>query len=89
MSYLITYDLCKPGQNYDDLIKAIKTYSWCKVAESAWVITSSKTSVEIRDHLKSKIDKNDVLFVAKLNGEAAWCGASDSVTKWLKENLNK
>ena len=36
---------------------------------------------------KSKIDKNDKLFVGKLTGEAAWYGESDAVTKWLKENL--
>ena len=87
MAYIITYDLYKPGQNYDELIKAIKTYYWCKIAESAWVVTTTKSSSEIRDHLKSKIDKNDKLFVGKLTGEAAWYGESDDVTKWLKENL--
>ena len=87
MAYIITYDLCKPGQNYDELINAIKTYNWCKIAESAWVVTTTKKASEIRDHLKSKIDKNDKLFVGKLNGEAAWYGESDTVTKWLKENL--
>lgn len=81
MVYIITYDLCKPGQNYDELIKAIKTYNWCKIAESTWGVTTTKNSTEIRDYLKSKIDKNDKLFVGKLTGEAAWYGESDDVTK--------
>ena len=87
MAYIVTYDLCKPGQNYDELIKAIKTYHWCKITESAWVITTTKSSVEIRDYLKGKLDKNDKLFVGKLTGEAAWSGESQEVAEWLKKNL--
>lgn len=87
MAYLITYDLCKPGQNYEGLIKAIKNYNCCRIAESAWVITGANSSVEIRDYLKTKIDKNDKLFVARLTGEAAWYGETDAITKWLKEYL--
>ena len=63
-SFILTYDLCEPGQNYEGLIDAIKTYNWCKIAKSAWIITSTKSSVDIRDHLKAKIDKNDKLFLA-------------------------
>ena len=32
MSYFISYDLSNPGQNYDDLIDAIKKYgTYCKL----------------------------------------------------------
>lgn len=85
--FIITYDLCKPGQNYEELIEAIKTYNWCKIAKSAWVVTCTKTSVEIRDHLESKIDKNDKLFVGQLTSNAAWYGESKDVSQWLKDNL--
>ena len=88
MAYLITYDLCKPGQNYNDLTTAITSYpGYCKLSESSWVVTSTKTSSEIRDHLTSYLDKNDVLFVGKLSGEADWIGEPEKVTKWLKANL--
>lgn len=87
MSYIITYDLDAPGQNYGKLIEKIKTYHWAKLTESCWCITSSKTSTEIRDDLKSVLDKNDKLFVAKLTGEAAWYGLPDDVSNWLKSNL--
>ncbi|MBR7127980.1 MAG: hypothetical protein IKD09_05300 [Lentisphaeria bacterium] len=58
-----------------------------KITESAWVITTTKSSVEIRDYLKGKLDKNDKLFVGKLTGEAAWSGESQEVAEWLKKNL--
>lgn len=87
MAYLLTYDLCKPGQNYEGLINAIKTYNWCKIAESAWVITGATSSSEIYNRLKPKIDTNDKLFVAKLTGEATWYGEPEEVTKWLKNHL--
>ncbi len=86
-SFILTYDLCEPGQNYEGLIDAIKTYNWCKIAKSAWIITSTKSSVDIRDHLKAKIDKNDKLFVGQLTGNAAWYGESNDVSQWLKDNL--
>lgn len=87
MAYIITYDLNRPGQNYDELIKAIKTYHWCKIAESAWVVTTTKKAEQIRDHLLSNIDSNDKIFVCKLFREAAWNGEPNDVTKWLQDNL--
>lgn len=86
-SYVVTYDLCEPGQNYEGLIEAIKTYNWCKIAKSAWIITSIKSSVDIRDHLEAKIDKNDKLFVGQLSGNAAWYGESSDVSQWIQDNL--
>lgn len=87
MAYIITYDLDAPGQNYDKLIKKIKTYHWAKLTESCWCITSSKPAKDIRDDLNSALDKNDKLFVAKLSGESAWTGLSSDVSNWLKNNL--
>jgi hypothetical protein len=79
MSKIITYDLDSPGQDYSKLIDAIKSYSdWAKISESCWVISSADSCVTIRDNLKNYIDTNDKLFVATLNGEAAWSGSISS-----------
>lgn len=51
-SYMVIYDLCALGRNYDALYAAIKSYgTWGKLTESAWVVVSSSSSVEIRDYL--------------------------------------
>jgi hypothetical protein len=84
--YVITYDLCKPGQNYDNLIAAIKKYSWAKVTESSWFIGTADSAATVRDNLLRYIDSGDRLMVAALTGEASWhnCLAStDDIKKLL------
>ena len=84
---LVTYDLHKQGQNYECLIKKLKAYpGWCHLQQSVWLITTNNTCVQVRDNLNSCLDSNDKLFVAKLQGEAAWSGYSDQISKWIKEN---
>lgn len=88
-TYMIGYDLNKPGQNYDDLYEAIKNQgsTWWHHLDSTWIIVSTKTAVDIRDNLSKYLDSNDKLLVAKLSGEAAWKGFSDKGSDWLKKNL--
>ncbi|MCW3781359.1 hypothetical protein [Defluviimonas salinarum] len=84
---MVTYDLLNQGQNYDCLIKKIKAYpGWCHLQQSVWLISTSNNCVQVRDNLSSCLDANDKLFVAKLQGEAAWRGHSGEITKWIKEN---
>ncbi len=87
-SYLITYDLKSPGQNYNDLYEAIKNLgTWWHCLDSNWIIKSNSSAAKIRDALTPHIDGNDLLLVAHLSGEAAWRGFSDNCTSWLKDNL--
>jgi len=85
---LIAYDLNSPGQNYDDLIEAIKGLGaayWHQL-DSTWLVRSSLTTGEIRDQLVKKIDAGDELLVIDVTGDArAWFGFSDQGSNWLKE----
>ena len=84
--YIITYDLSKPGRNYADLYKHIKSYStWAKITESTWAVSTDNTAEQIRDNLKAALDSNDKLLVGPL-GQSAWFGLSSEVTDWLKAN---
>jgi hypothetical protein len=50
--YMVGYDLDKPGQDYPDLIAAIKTYgTWWHHLDSTWLIVTDKSVVQVRDHL--------------------------------------
>lgn len=87
-TYLVSYDLNKPGKNYDKLIEAIKGYgTWWHHLDSTWIIKTNNTAVEIRDYLWKHMDSSDELLVVRLSGEGAWQGFNDAGSKWLKTNL--
>ena len=87
-SYIITYDLKKPGRNYQALYDRIKAYgTWAHITESSWAIVSSERAVDIRDRLQGVIDSNDALFVARASTPAAWFNLGTNMTNWLKKNL--
>ena len=89
-SYLITYDLIKPGQNYNELYEAIKKLcsgsAW-HCLDSVWIVKTNLTAAQICDILKLHIDSNDKLLVVGLSGEGAWIGFDDKCSSWLKINL--
>jgi len=86
-SKIITYDLCSPGRNYNELYDYIKSFTaWAHITESTWFISTDKTCIDIRDHIIKLTDSNDRIFVAELTGTAAWQNViCDS--EFLKKNL--
>ena len=84
--YIISYDLRK-NRDYESLYAAIKSYStWARITESTWAVVTSKSAVEIRDHIAGVIDSDDRLFVVKSGVEAAWLNTRCN-NKWLRDNL--
>jgi len=72
-SKIISYDLRAPGRNYENVYNYLKSFTiWGKLTESTWYISSPKDCVQIRDEIKRLVDLNDRIFVAELNGVAAW-----------------
>lgn len=87
-SILVGYDLNKSGQDYSDLIAAIKNIgTWWHCLDSTWIVKTDLTCVQVRDALKPHIDANDELLVVKLSGEGAWAGFNQECGKWLLDNL--
>jgi len=71
-TYLISYDLDKPGQDYPRLLTELERLGAIRILYSEWIFRSTSSAVQIRDWLKSFIDGNDMLLVVALTGEAAW-----------------
>lgn len=88
-SYLISYDLNKPGQNYSDLYDAIKKVgsTWWHCLDSTWIVKSTKSAAQIRDALLPCLDKNDRILVVITGREAAWNGFDQICSDWLRNNL--
>jgi hypothetical protein len=85
--YIISYDLRKPGRNYDSLYAAIKSYgTWAHINESVWAVVTTTSAVQIRDYLRNHMDENDRIFIVKSGVEAAWRHARCR-NEWLKEHL--
>lgn len=84
----INYDLRQPGRNYESLYEAIKSYgTYWHALDSFWVVSTSQTAQQVRDHLSQFIDRNDRLIVVRMSGEAAWQGLPDQGSTWLKQQL--
>ena len=81
----VNYDLRKPGRNYDDLYKALNSYSNIHPMESCWIIKSTNSTSYIRDYLKTKLDSNDKLFVSKLDDWASF-NFTQTEVNWLKQS---
>lgn len=85
-SFIISYDLIA-NKNYDELYEAIRNYkTYAHILESVWIIKSSTSSSDIRDNLKSYIDSDDKIFVAKLTGESAWRNLDTEISDWIHKN---
>lgn len=91
--FQISYDLQDPGQDYDELFEAIKSYSgYCHILESTWFISTGSTSSagNVRDELEDYVDANDELLVTKMpsSGGGRWGTTfSGDSTDWLHEEL--
>lgn len=88
-AYIITYDLSNPGQRYEALLKKIKAYpKWARLGGSSYIIVTPQDHVQIRDNLKTVLDRNDKIFVSIVKAPAAWYNLGDEVSQWLNNNLN-
>lgn len=83
---LVTYDLNKPGKDYNDLLKTIKAYGWARLSESSYAIKTEQTPQQVFDILKPYLDQNDNLYVITLKKPYAGFGPTD-VNDWLDSNL--
>jgi hypothetical protein len=86
---LVGYDLNRPGQNYADLIGALKRYpAWWHYLDSTWLIRTNDAPTEVRDHLGSMVDSDDELLVLDVTDDFwATKGLSQKANVWLKNNL--
>ena len=75
MRYLISYDLDKPGQNYDAITNALQSVGAKRVLFSQWVVNWSQptTAVNLREWLKTMVDVIDRLLVVALD-PVDWAG---------------
>lgn len=70
--FFVTYDLLKPGKNYDQLYAALERLGAKRVLLSVWALRGNYTAAALRDSLKQHMDSNDRLLVIESADWAAW-----------------
>lgn len=86
----ICYDLYSPGQKYPQVEARIKELAadWVKIQRTTWLIATSHTASQVRDHIWEAMDSNDELLVSGLNGVAAWAGYDTEISNAIRRILN-
>lgn len=86
--YVISYDLNKPGQNYQALYQRIKGIgTWCHPVDSTWYVVSNSSALQITNHLLPVIDKSDSLIVSDVGKDTAFFNLPKEVQNWLGQNI--
>ncbi len=87
----ISYDLYKPGQNYEAVIAEIKSLgNWAAVHKSLWYVNSHLSPSQALDRVWAKMDANDKLIVVDAtNNSAAWHNLSDEASAYIKDQWLK
>ncbi|MFH0959800.1 MAG: CRISPR-associated protein Cas2 [Pseudomonadota bacterium] len=82
---LVSYDLHRPGKDYEKLWEHLKSYAWAKPLESLWLVKTTYSAEQIRDDVINYIDQNDSVFVADITRmTTAWKNIPDEVARWIK-----
>lgn len=79
-----SYDLKKPGRNYDELYGTIKSApSWAHAMDSLWFIRTGESVDMWSDRLRGVMDTNDDLFVVDITNQHRQGWMSQKIWNWL------
>ena len=70
-TYLISYDLTLPGQNYGGVIARLKQHGAFSVLRSQWALRTTWTAIQLRDDLKTVADSTDRILIVEVSGQWA------------------
>lgn len=70
--YLLSYDLRRPGQNYQALYDELRSLDGVRVLESVWLLDVPQTAIQLRDAVESYLDRNDGVLVLEITPSADW-----------------
>lgn len=87
--YLISYDLCQPGQNYESVAKRIQRFpAWFHILQSAWFVQTSANANYIYEQVRQCLDQNDLLFVTRVDPIDRMGWLSKDAVAWLTNHTS-
>lgn len=89
MIYAINYDLKQPGQNYEDLHKAIKSLgAWWHYLGSTWLVDTALDAKGVWDRLAPHVDKSDRFLVIGITRDySGWL--PKEAWEWIGDRWSK
>lgn len=86
----ISYDLHSPGQDYQNVIKVIKSLgNWAKIHKSFWYVNSNLTAQQAAEIVWNKMDSDDSLIVVNAStNQSHWFNLSQEVSDYLRSKWN-
>lgn len=83
MLLLITYDLNRPGQKYDEIHEAIKSAGyWWHHLESTWLVQTSNGPKYWYEKLEPYLDSNDHLLIIEVKNNY-WGTLPKRAWEWI------
>jgi hypothetical protein len=64
--YVIIYEKKDKSRDYTSLINELQKKGWMHYFESAWLISTDETSVELANRLRNHMDIKDFLIVIEV-----------------------
>ncbi|ERK31565.1 hypothetical protein [Clostridium intestinale] len=87
MVYIISYDLNKPGQDYNKLYDRIRTLNdYYHVLDSTWLVSTNKTAKEVYSVLQPVGDTNDNILVIQVTSNY-WGWLPQKAWEWLSSKF--
>ena len=86
---LITYDLNKPGKDYDalyDKIKGLGSY-WWHYLDSTWIVDTPLSPAAASEQLRTVLDASDRLLIINVTGDASDGWLEQDAWNWIKQHV--
>lgn len=86
--YCVSYDLKTPGKKYEDLYDKLKSFNgYNHILDSTWLVCSNQTASDVYDTIQPAIDKNDSVFISKVNPNEYSGWLSQAAWDWIRRNM--
>ena len=86
---LISYDLRKPGRNYEDLYELLRSFnSWSRPLQSVWFVKTTNTVETVGKTILNVVDSNDVVLVLDVHTQSWWSSnIPTDAAEWMKKAI--
>lgn len=84
----VSYDLNEPGQNYEKVHDAIKSFeAWVHLMDSTWLVAGATTENQILKKIDPYLDETDSIFISKVNHIQYAGKLTQEAWDWINEHI--